>query len=463
MAGAAAESAGAAAGGARPGAAGGGDFPAASRGESLRFNALHLVPSLAQGLFLRRPRRVRWFTRLDTDGRAVRLCRRMVDRHGGAFWLRVGRDRSLLLADPEAIAHVLARSPELYGPPEIKVRGMSRFEPGAATISQGAAWRARRRFNEEVLDTGRDPHRLAAGFLALVREEVARTVDGVGAGGGLAWPDLARLFERVTLGIVFGPAAREETGLTADLERLMRSANRPIGKGEPEVLARFQAAIRRHLDDPQEGSLVALADAAGPGGEPVEGQVPHWMFATKDTLGTNVARALAVVGSHPRVERTVLAELAEADLASPRGIAGLDYLAGVLHEAMRLWPTTPLLSRKALRDDRIGGRTVPAGTQVLIFNLYNHRALDESPDEVRPERWAGGAADPRCNHLSGGPQVCAGVDLALFVGRAVLAGLLSRDRWTLERPRLDPERPMPHMLDPFTLRWRRASRSGGGG
>ena len=435
------------------------DFPSASVGESLRFNAFHVVPGLLQGLFLRRPAWVRLFTRLDTDGRAVRLCRRMIDRHGGVFWVRVGKDRSLLVTDPEAIDHVLGRSPEVYGPPEIKVKGMSRFEPGAVTLSEGEAWRARRRFNEGVLDTGRDPHRLAAGFLTLVREEVGRAV--AGAGDRLAWPDLARLFERVTLGVVFGPGSRGETELTGDLERLMRSGNRPVGRGKPEVLSRFQAAIRRHLESPEKGSLVALAADGGPGGEPVEGQVPHWMFAMKDTLGTNVARALAVIGSHPRVEQRVLAELAEADLASPRGIGGLGYMAGVIHEAMRLWPTTPLLSRRTLRDDRIDGRPVAAGTQVLVFNLYNHRAVEERPHAVHPERWAGGSGDVRLNHFSRGPQVCAGVDLALFVGRAVVAGLLARDRWALERPRLDPERPLPHMLDPFALRWRRVSQASG--
>jgi cytochrome P450 len=428
-------------------------FPSASLGENLRFNLLHVVPNLLQGLFLRRPAWVRRFTRLDTDGRAVRLCRHMVDKYGGAFYVRVIKDRSLLVADPEAIRHVLDRSPDVYGPPKVKVKGMSRFQPGAVTISEGERWRERRRFNEGVLDTGVDPHRLAAGFLELAREEVDRT--RAAAGDRLAWPDLARLFERVTLGVVFGPAARAEGAIARDLATLMRSGNLPIGRGEPEVLARFQAVIRRHLEAPQAGSLLSLAAAAGGAEVPVEGQVPHWIFAMKDTLGTNAARALAVIGAHPRVEARVRAELAAADLASPMAIARLEYLKGVILEAMRLWPTTPLLSRRALADDRLDGRPVPAGTQVLILNLLNHRQVAAHPDDVHPERWAGGFDDVRFNHFSHGPQVCAGVDLALFVGRAVLAGLLARERWELAAPPLDPARPMPHMLDPFALAWSR--------
>lgn len=432
-------------------------FPSASLGESVRFNLFHLVPSLLQGLFKRRPSWVRRCTRMDTDGRAVSLGRRLVGKYGGAFWVRLGTKRALLVTSPAALGHVFDHSPEVYGPPEVKVKGMSRFQPGAVTISAGAEWRERRRFNEGVLDTGHDPHRLAAGFLELAREETTRARET--AGERLGWDDLARLFERVTLGIVFGPGARDETAVTRDLGTLMRSANLPIGRGKPRALARFQGAIRRHLESPAEGSLIALAaaagSAAGGGTVPIEGQVPHWLFALKDTLGTNVARALGVIGSHPRVEERVRAELAAADLSSPMGVARLGYLAGVIQEAMRLWPTTPLLSRRALRDDRIDGRPVPAGTQVLILNLLNHRLVEAHPDDVYPERWAGGADDVRLNHFSHGPQVCAGVDLALFVGRSVVAELLARERWELDPPRLDPGHPMPHMLDPFTLHWSR--------
>lgn len=443
--------------------------PDAGLRAAVAFHAWHLVPGLLQGLFLRRPRWVRRFARLDADGRAARLLARLAARHGGVFALRVFRDRALVVGDGEAVRHVLDHSPDLYGPPPIKVKGMSRFEPGAATISTGDDWRRRRRFNEAVLDTGRPVHRAAAGWLGLVGEEVGRALAlAAGEAGGTAdelrWADLAGLFERIALGVVLGPEARGETAISADLTTLMRAANLPVGKGKPEVLARFQAALRRHLDDPRPGGLVALAAgeraAAGDGAAAlaVEGQVPHWLFATRDTLAVNVARALAVIGSHPAIEERVRAELAAADLASPAGVDGLAVLAGVLHEAMRLWPTTPMLSRQALADDVVGGCPVAAGTQVLIPNLSNHRAVAPHPHAVHPDRWAGGAAEPRVNHLGGGAQSCAGAEVALWLGRAVIAALLARGRWRLVAPRLDPARPLPHTLDPYALAWRRKPR-----
>jgi cytochrome P450 len=433
--------------------------PNAGLRADLAFHRDHLVPNLLQGLFVRRPFWVRLFSRLGGDRRTVRLLGKLKRRHGGLFRLRVFKDRALVVCDAGAIRQVLERSPAVYGPPEVKVKGMARFEPGAATISTGDEWRRRRWLNEAALDTGRPVHRLAGGWLEMIREEVDRTRSA--AGGTLRWEHLAALFERLALGVVLGPAARGETALTADLGTLMRSANLPVGKGKPEVLERFLAAIRRHLAEPLPGGLIAAthrAAAEGGGGDGAamapEGQVPHWLFALKDTLGVNTARALAIVGSHPHIEERVRRELAAADPGSPEGIAALEQLGAVLHEAMRLWPTTPLLARRALADDEIDGVAVAAGSQVVIPNLFNHRDVEPHPDACYPDRWLGGGGDPRCNHLSGGAQSCAGAELALLVGRAALAGLLA-DRWTLAAPRLDPGRPLPYALDPFALRWKR--------
>ena len=40
---------------------------------------------------------------------------------------------------------------------------------------------------------------------------------------------------------------------------------------------------------------------------------------------------------------------------------------------MRLWPTTTMLSRETLAETEWGGVAVPAGTQVLIPNMFLHR------------------------------------------------------------------------------------------
>jgi cytochrome P450 len=67
-----------------------------------------------------------------------------------------------------------------------------------------------------------------------------------------------------------------------------------------------------------------------------------------------------------------------ADLTDPRAIDGMRYLEGCLQEAMRLWPTVPMIAREATRETTLAGTTVDEGTQVMILNTFNHR----DPDEV---------------------------------------------------------------------------------
>ena len=59
------------------------------------------------------------------------------------------------------------------------------------------------------------------------------------------------------------------------------------------------------------------------------------------------------------------------------------------------------------------------------------------------------------NHLSSGPQVCAGVNLLLFVGKAVIATMLSHGHYVLLEPPLDPAQPMPYAYNVFDVRVRR--------
>ena len=127
---------------------------------------------------------------------------------------------------------------------------------------------------------------------------------------------------------------------------------------------------------------------------------------------------------------------------------------------MRLWPTTPMLSRELIAPAELGGVAVPAGTQILIVNTYMHRDRDRHPDADRfaPEAWIDGdaAGDWSFNHFSHGPQGCPGAGLALFVGTALLGQVLRARTVAMEGREIDPERPLPHMLDFFGLRFRLA-------
>ncbi len=415
------------------------DFPHASLVEGLRFTAQVAVPNLVQGLFRRRRTAAGAATRTGVDGLAVGFIAGLRRSYGdGPLWIRVAKDEALLLLGRDAIRHGLERSPDPFAAdPEPKRAGMARFQPDALTISRRPEWEDRRRFTEAVLDTGKPAHRLSERFAAICVEEAAALPHD------LHWNAFNEAVRRVARRIILGEGAGEDDQLSRMLGELMDKSN-PPGHGDDELLGRYTEKLEGYVEAAAEGSLVGLFPGA-----PVTaatrpaGQVTHWLFALGDTLAINAFRCLALLATH--------------DEERERAREDSTYLEACLQETMRLWPTTPMLSREAVRDADWDGVRVKAGTQLLIVNTFNHRDREEVPfaDELAPEQWLSGEApgDWQFNHFSHGPQGCPGTALALQAGTEMLGALLRAHQVRLLDPGLDPVRRLPHMLDYFTLRF----------
>ena len=245
-----------------------------------------------------------------------------------------------------------------------------------------------------MLDTGSPLHRLAPDLLGVAGDEAARLAQR----GTVRWGDVNSAFQRLTRRVVFGEAAADDAAVTAELGELMSAGNRMPGKPAAGYDA-FLHRVQEYVDAAQPGSLCSLvADAPADGDTDPAGQVIHWLFAMGDTLAANVFRALAVLATHDEQRAQALAQLEGADLSQPQWVANADYLAGCLQEAMRLWPTTQLFGRVATSEVRWpDGKVLPAGSNVLIYNLFNHRNRDRIAyaDRFAPEEWVSGVGGRR--------------------------------------------------------------------
>lgn len=429
--------------------------------EGVRFTAQVMLPNVVQGLIRRRPRAVAAATRLNLDGRAAGVIAGLRESHGdGPIWVRVGGTKMLLaLSDPD-VARALDQSPDPFAPdPDAKRRGMGHFQPDALTISRGEEWRVRRAFAEAVLDTQQPAHRLAGDFVSVARDEIAALKVELQRSGDvlLGWDAFHLAGRRIARRVILGDAARDDEELTDLLGQMMDDAN-GLPEAPSEHLDHYLARIRSYLEGAEAGSLASLAPDAPVGKDTkMERQLTHWLFALGDTLPANLFRALALLSTHQAQAEHVRREIAAAGQLDGAAAASLSYTGACIHEAMRLWPTTPILSRVTLTALEWGGETVPAGSQVLISNVFNHRDPErhERPDRFEPEAWIDGGRDSArsINHFSSGPQGCPGTALSMLIGQATLAILLSEQSIRLVKPKLDPVRPLPRMLDAFSLRF----------
>ncbi len=428
------------------------DFASASLIENVRFNATVIVPNAAQGIFSRRRTAVAAATRAGVDREAIGLLAGMARSYRcRPVWVRAAANRALLLLDPNDARELLDRSPDPFASdPAPKRDGMCTWQPDALTLSRGKRWEKRRRFTEAVLGTG-ESATAATGFAAAARREARRLLDGPAAlrAGELSWDPLHSAIQRLARRVILGDSAAEQLALSVDLEALMAEGNSMPGRPS-ERLPAYMDLLEAALQRAESGSLAAVI-ATTPHDESIRaaGQLPHWLFACGDTLAANLARALIVLAADPEAQARAAA--AGADTAG-------GYLEGCLQEAMRLWPTTPLLSRLLLRDSEFSGGRLAAGTQVLIVNTFLHRDRDRVADAERfdPERWIDpdrrAAETPSYNHFSAGPQGCPGRDLALALGRNFLAEILAAGSLRGQSGAIDPAKPMPAMLDFFGLR-----------
>ena len=438
-----------------------GRMPAMPVGDALSLVARVVLPTVAKGVIIRRRRLVALAERMDWDRRAVRLLQRLRRTHGpGPLFIGpvAGRHWAVVV-EPDHVRRVLEGTPEPFATVTFEKRAaLGHFEPKNVLLSHGGARAERRRFNEEVLDSGCPMHRLADVFTAVVRDEATRLLAGMDGDGVLTWNRFADAWFAMVRRVVFGDGARGDVGLSRLMDRLRARANWAfLRPQQPALRGRLFAGIRRHLARAEPGSLAAAVAAAHVTGRTApEQQIPQWLFAF-DPAGMATHRALALLSTHPAHMRRAREEVAAA--AASRTPHALPFLRACVLESLRLWPTAPFVLRETTRPTRWERGVMPAPTTVLIYAPYFHRDERRVPfaDRFEPDVWLRDEhADERWGFVpfSLGPGTCPGRDLVLLLSSTMLAALLDRHQIRLLQPsRLDPARPLPGTLNHFSLRF----------
>lgn len=427
--------------------------PTAGGADTARAVARVLLPLVSRGLIVRRPPIVAGAERLDLDRRAVRELQRLRRVYGpGPLKLALPRDVALVL-DPGDVKRILAGTPEPFRADNLEKRhALGHFQPHGVLVSHGPLREDRRAYNEAILDTAAPVHCMAQDLLARVRDEADRLCAVADATGRLGWDTFVEHWFRLVRRVVFGDAAADDEELTDLVGSLRADANwsylRPRSRRRFD---RFEARLLHHLARAEPGSLAHLmAETPATAVTVPHQQVPQWLFAF-DPAGIATWRALVLLEGHPDAMATVVAEVAGTDLDRPHDLA---YTRACILESLRLWPTTPGILRDTTEPTTWNNGTLPAGTGLVVFAPLFHRDDERLPfaDRFEPGVWLDGA-DPDDWPLvpfSAGPAACPARHLVLLLGSAMLGMLVEDHEYRLPvRRRLDSERALPSVYDPF--------------
>ncbi|QDV06114.1 Pentalenene oxygenase [Planctomycetes bacterium Poly30] len=385
---------------------------------------------------------------------------------GGADSATGGGGRPIwVLNDPEAIHHVLTKRQADYG----KGVGFERVKMllgDGLIVSDGEHWKQRRRMLQPAFSRPS-----VGGMRGLVDECIARRAhlweECAESGEPLDVSDEAnRLGLRIILRAIFGDdlAALDERdggnpfNLVVDThERDLMFAMRfrqlwPVVR---EMIERRRSSAGAS-GPPRDflGLYMGARDRETDAALDMDGLVDELMtllIAGHETTAATLAWAWSLLARHPEVQDQVRAEVragatSEEGREPVPGTGGSHLVQRVVHETLRLYPPVWMFTRRALKDDVLAGRPIPAGTQILLspFLLHRHPRYWASPETFDPSRFSvAGAPEHRSAYIpfSSGPRRCAGDVFALNTAVQEIS-------WGVSRYHLTAPDPEPPELDP---------------
>lgn len=123
-------------------------------------------------------------------------------------------------------------------------------------------------------------------------------------------------------------------------------------------------------------------------------------------------------------------------------VEGMTFTMACLQETLRKYSVVPVVTRIAQADTEICGLSVPKGAKVVIHMQGTHLKWRD-PEEYRPQRFLpGGEFEQFPDDIKRfmfvpfgqGPRVCIGQHFSLMESRVVLAALVQRYHFNLQRP-----------------------------
>jgi pentalenene oxygenase len=379
--------------------------------------------------------------------------------YGDLVEVRLGPRRAYLACHPELVQQVLreSRTFDKGGPLFDKVRLLT--GNGLAT-SRWEEHRRQRRLMQPAFHPDRMPD-----YAVVMQEEIATVLGSWRAGRAFDLNDaMHELTARIIVRTLFSSQIDDQavaeiqqclpvmtrgfyTRMVAPLG-LMEKLPTPANRRFEEALARLRAVIDQTISGYQagvdHGDLMSIMVGArdeetgeGLARHEIYDQVMTLLLGATETTGNSLSWTFHLLAENPEAERRVHEEVdrvLDGRFPDFDDVPRLDHCRRVVTEAMRLYPSTWLLTRSTTSETELAGRRLAKGTTVLLcfYALGHNPALFPEPERFDPDRWVPERAKsvPRgaLNSFGGGSRKCIGDRFAVIETTLALAAVASRWR-----------------------------------
>ena len=371
---------------------------------------------------------------------------------------KTGGQTSLYVCDPALIQEALTKQAANLGKGDL-IRKMLGPAIGEGLLTaDGAHWRWQR----QAVASGFQ-HETLRGFLPAMIAAGQATRERWLAGGAAL--DIGHEMMRTTFDIIVETMLSGSQALdVAKVEQAISDYLEPTnfmfvynlfgapdwlpypGRGKARASTRYlreslgELVRQRRAQPPEHGDLLdmLLASADPETGRAMsDGEIVDnlltFVTAGHETTALGLAWTLHLLAQNRDWEAKVLDEIAGITGGGPllpEHVAALPLTKAVFQEAMRLYPSAPVITRQVEAPFTLGGVSLKEGMvlYVPIHAVHRHERLWERPDVFDPSRFMGDAARGRHRYaylpFGAGPRICIGSAFATMEAVAILAVLL---------------------------------------
>lgn len=369
------------------------------------------------------------------------LYRVAEERNGEDLVLTLGGIPVFVIQKEESAQQVLRRSAANFD----KQMDWFRQALGASRFTEnGEEWNYRQRLSQRFLSRF-DPDRTWRAAQRLGRQALAAIAADSAAGAqSVSDAILRHLAAGIMLDVLFErDLARDGIDLE-DIAFMLRFGSEysfvPDGSRmpfPPDVVRDFLKVRTKVLADMQAfrqgeaapGGLLDLlraADADPASNLHLEHEMTMFFAAASETTAATMGWAMFLLSRNPAIEAQLRAAVMELpEDAGWQQVDSLEILRNFVFEVLRMFPSTPVIARRARAAEQVGDYLVGAGEQILIslVGIQYDRRRREDPWQIRLDPEVHGGATHSIS-FSLGPRVCGGKRFAMFELMALLVVFL---------------------------------------